>query len=64
MRRHCNKRASSAHLIWSLHGLRNCGTTAGLDGISAEINVGSLLTHEQVMRSLQLYCQDVMPRFK
>lgn len=37
---------------------------AGLDGISAEINVGSLLSHEQVMRSLQLYCQDVMPRFK
>ncbi len=38
--------------------------TAGLDGISAEINVGSLLTHDQVMRSLRLYCQDVMPRFK
>ena len=37
---------------------------AGLDGISAEINVGSLLSHEQVMRSLSLYCQDVMPRFK
>jgi alkanesulfonate monooxygenase SsuD/methylene tetrahydromethanopterin reductase-like flavin-dependent oxidoreductase (luciferase family) len=38
--------------------------TAGLDGISAEINVGSLLTHDQVMRSLRLYCQEVMPRFK
>ena len=38
--------------------------TAGIDGISAEINVGSLLTHEQVMNSLRLYCQDVMPRFK
>jgi len=38
--------------------------TAGLDGISSEINVGSLLTHEQVMRSLRLYCQQVMPRFK
>jgi alkanesulfonate monooxygenase SsuD/methylene tetrahydromethanopterin reductase-like flavin-dependent oxidoreductase (luciferase family) len=38
--------------------------TSGLDGISAEINVGSLLTHDQVMRSLRLYCQEVMPRFK
>ncbi len=37
---------------------------AGLDGISAEINIGSLLTHEQVMNSLRLYCQEVMPRFK
>jgi alkanesulfonate monooxygenase SsuD/methylene tetrahydromethanopterin reductase-like flavin-dependent oxidoreductase (luciferase family) len=38
--------------------------TVGLDGISAEINVGSMLSHEQVMNSLRLYCQDVMPRFK
>jgi alkanesulfonate monooxygenase SsuD/methylene tetrahydromethanopterin reductase-like flavin-dependent oxidoreductase (luciferase family) len=38
--------------------------TSGLDGISAEINVGSLLSHDQVMRSLRLYCQEVMPRFK
>jgi alkanesulfonate monooxygenase SsuD/methylene tetrahydromethanopterin reductase-like flavin-dependent oxidoreductase (luciferase family) len=38
--------------------------TTGLDGISAEINVGSLLTHEQVMRSLRLFCQDVVPRFR
>jgi alkanesulfonate monooxygenase SsuD/methylene tetrahydromethanopterin reductase-like flavin-dependent oxidoreductase (luciferase family) len=38
--------------------------TAGLDGISAEINVGSMLTHAQVMNSLRLYCQEVMPRFK
>jgi alkanesulfonate monooxygenase SsuD/methylene tetrahydromethanopterin reductase-like flavin-dependent oxidoreductase (luciferase family) len=38
--------------------------TAGLDGISAEINIGSLLSHDQVMRSLRLYCQEVMPRFK
>jgi alkanesulfonate monooxygenase SsuD/methylene tetrahydromethanopterin reductase-like flavin-dependent oxidoreductase (luciferase family) len=37
---------------------------AGIDGISAEINIGSLLSHEQVMRSLRLYCQEVMPRFK
>jgi alkanesulfonate monooxygenase SsuD/methylene tetrahydromethanopterin reductase-like flavin-dependent oxidoreductase (luciferase family) len=38
--------------------------TAGIDGISAEINVGSLLRHDQVMNSLRLYCQQVMPRFK
>jgi alkanesulfonate monooxygenase SsuD/methylene tetrahydromethanopterin reductase-like flavin-dependent oxidoreductase (luciferase family) len=36
---------------------------AGLDGVSAEINVGSMLTHAQVMNSLRLYCQEVMPRF-
>jgi len=38
--------------------------TVGLDGISAEINIGSMLSHEQVMNSLRLYCQEVMPRFK
>ncbi len=38
--------------------------TAGIDGISAEINVGSLLSHAQVMNSLRLFCQEVMPRFK
>jgi alkanesulfonate monooxygenase SsuD/methylene tetrahydromethanopterin reductase-like flavin-dependent oxidoreductase (luciferase family) len=37
---------------------------AGIDGVSAEINVGSLLSHEQVMNSLRLYCQEVMPRFR
>jgi alkanesulfonate monooxygenase SsuD/methylene tetrahydromethanopterin reductase-like flavin-dependent oxidoreductase (luciferase family) len=37
---------------------------ARLDGISAEINPGSMLSHEQVMRSLELYCREVMPRFK
>ncbi len=38
--------------------------TAGIAGVSAEINPGSLLSHEQVLRSLQLYCREVMPRFK
>ncbi len=38
--------------------------TSGIDGISAEINIGSLLTHDQVMRSLRLWCQEIMPRFK
>ncbi|MGD0432519.1 MAG: LLM class flavin-dependent oxidoreductase [Acetobacteraceae bacterium] len=38
--------------------------TSGLDGISAEINIGSVLSHAQVMKSLRLYCLEVMPRFK
>ena len=37
---------------------------AHLAGISAEINPGSLLSHEQVMESLRLYIQEVMPHFK
>jgi alkanesulfonate monooxygenase SsuD/methylene tetrahydromethanopterin reductase-like flavin-dependent oxidoreductase (luciferase family) len=37
---------------------------AGLDGVSAEINPGSMLTHAQVMASLRLWCREVMPRFK
>ena len=42
----------------------NCATTAELAGISAEINPGSMLSHAQVMRSLRLWCREVMPRFK
>jgi len=37
---------------------------AGLAGVSAEINIGSLLSHEQVMSSLRLYIERVMPHFK
>jgi hypothetical protein len=37
---------------------------ADLDGVSAEINPGSMLTHDQVMASLRLWCGEVMPRFK
>jgi alkanesulfonate monooxygenase SsuD/methylene tetrahydromethanopterin reductase-like flavin-dependent oxidoreductase (luciferase family) len=37
---------------------------AQLAGVSAEINPGSMLSHAQVMNSLRLWCQDVMPRFK
>ena len=44
--------------------IRELRETVGLEGVSAEINIGSLLSHEQVMNSLRLYCQDVMPRFK
>ena len=39
--------------------------TAELAGVSAEINPGSMLSHEQVMASLRLlYIQEVMPHFK
>jgi alkanesulfonate monooxygenase SsuD/methylene tetrahydromethanopterin reductase-like flavin-dependent oxidoreductase (luciferase family) len=38
--------------------------TAGLDGVSAEINPGSMLTHDQIMTSLRLWCCEVMPHFK
>ena len=38
--------------------------SAGLDGVSAEINPGSMLSHAQVMDSLRLWCREVMPRFK
>jgi alkanesulfonate monooxygenase SsuD/methylene tetrahydromethanopterin reductase-like flavin-dependent oxidoreductase (luciferase family) len=37
---------------------------AHLAGVSAEINPGSMLSHDQVMSSLQLYVQEVMPNFK
>ncbi|HEU0218204.1 MAG TPA: LLM class flavin-dependent oxidoreductase [Stellaceae bacterium] len=37
---------------------------AHLAGVSAEINPGSLLSHEQVMESLRLYIQEVMPNFE
>jgi alkanesulfonate monooxygenase SsuD/methylene tetrahydromethanopterin reductase-like flavin-dependent oxidoreductase (luciferase family) len=37
---------------------------AQLAGVSAEINPGSMLSHEQVMESLRLYTQEVMPHFK
>lgn len=35
----------------------------GLDGILAEMNCGSLVPHQQVMNSLRLLCEKVMPRF-
>ncbi|HTZ34893.1 MAG TPA: LLM class flavin-dependent oxidoreductase [Stellaceae bacterium] len=37
---------------------------AQLAGVSAEINPGSLLSHDQVMASLKLYITEVMPHFK
>ncbi len=44
--------------------LRQLEEEARLDGVSAEINPGSLLGHEQVMASLRLYIDKVMPHFK
>lgn len=43
--------------------LKELQESTGLDGVSAEINPGSMLSHEQVMRSLELWCREVMPRF-
>ena len=37
---------------------------AELAGVSAEINPGSMLSHAQVMNSLRLWCEAVMPRLK
>ncbi|HJU18600.1 MAG TPA: LLM class flavin-dependent oxidoreductase [Stellaceae bacterium] len=35
----------------------------GLDGILAEMNCGTKIPHQKVMKSLQLLCEKVMPRF-
>jgi len=43
-----------------LHALRE---ELGLDGILAEMNCGSRIPHAQVLRSLELLCQAVMPEF-
>jgi alkanesulfonate monooxygenase SsuD/methylene tetrahydromethanopterin reductase-like flavin-dependent oxidoreductase (luciferase family) len=36
----------------------------GLSGILAEMNCGSHIPHERVMTSLQLLCEEVIPKFK
>jgi alkanesulfonate monooxygenase SsuD/methylene tetrahydromethanopterin reductase-like flavin-dependent oxidoreductase (luciferase family) len=43
-----------------LLGLRE---TIGLDGILCEMNCGTRIPHDNVMKSLQLLCEKVMPRF-
>jgi alkanesulfonate monooxygenase SsuD/methylene tetrahydromethanopterin reductase-like flavin-dependent oxidoreductase (luciferase family) len=35
----------------------------GLDGILAEMNCGTKVPHDKVMKSLQLVCEKVMPQF-
>ena len=36
----------------------------GLNGVLAELNCGGLIPDEKVMRSLQLMCEEVAPRFR
>jgi alkanesulfonate monooxygenase SsuD/methylene tetrahydromethanopterin reductase-like flavin-dependent oxidoreductase (luciferase family) len=36
----------------------------GLNGILAELNSGGLIPQDCIMKSLRLFCQSVMPRFK
>jgi alkanesulfonate monooxygenase SsuD/methylene tetrahydromethanopterin reductase-like flavin-dependent oxidoreductase (luciferase family) len=36
----------------------------GLNGVLAELNCGGLIPEEKVMRSLQLMCEEVAPRFR
>src|SRR5438874_1428581 len=43
-----------------LMGLRE---TLGLDGILCEMNCGTKIPHQRVMKSLQLVCEKVSPRF-
>jgi hypothetical protein len=43
------------------HALRE---ELGLDGALAEMNCGSLIAHQRVMRSLQLLCDKAMPQFR
>jgi alkanesulfonate monooxygenase SsuD/methylene tetrahydromethanopterin reductase-like flavin-dependent oxidoreductase (luciferase family) len=37
--------------------------TLGLDGILCEMNCGTKIPHQRVMKSLQLLCEKVKPRF-
>ena len=36
----------------------------GLNGVLAELNCGGLIPTDKVMRSLQLMCEEVAPRFR
>ena len=38
--------------------------TLGLNGVLAELNCGGLIDNDKVMRSLQLMCEEVAPRFR
>jgi len=38
--------------------------TLGLAGILAEMNCGNRIPHQQVLTSLQLLCEEVIPKFK
>jgi alkanesulfonate monooxygenase SsuD/methylene tetrahydromethanopterin reductase-like flavin-dependent oxidoreductase (luciferase family) len=43
--------------------LKELQETLGLDGILCEMNCGTKIPHQRVMKSLQLLCQEVSPRF-
>jgi alkanesulfonate monooxygenase SsuD/methylene tetrahydromethanopterin reductase-like flavin-dependent oxidoreductase (luciferase family) len=44
--------------------LRQLHEELGLNGILAELNFGALIPPEPMTRSLQLLCQEVMPRLQ
>jgi alkanesulfonate monooxygenase SsuD/methylene tetrahydromethanopterin reductase-like flavin-dependent oxidoreductase (luciferase family) len=43
--------------------LKGLQETLGLDGILCEMNCGTKIPHQRVLKSLQLLCQEVSPRF-
>jgi alkanesulfonate monooxygenase SsuD/methylene tetrahydromethanopterin reductase-like flavin-dependent oxidoreductase (luciferase family) len=44
--------------------LRELISKLGLNGVLAELNCGGLIPNEKLMRSLQLMCEQVAPRFR
>ena len=46
--------------VYRLMGLRE---EIGLDGILAQMNCGTKIPNDRVMKSLQLLCEKVKPRF-
>jgi alkanesulfonate monooxygenase SsuD/methylene tetrahydromethanopterin reductase-like flavin-dependent oxidoreductase (luciferase family) len=44
--------------------LKELQAELGIDGILFELNFGAAIPAEVMMRSLQLICDKVMPRFK
>jgi alkanesulfonate monooxygenase SsuD/methylene tetrahydromethanopterin reductase-like flavin-dependent oxidoreductase (luciferase family) len=44
--------------------LQDLTTKLGLNGVLAELNCGGLIPNDKVMRSLQLMCEEVAPRFR
>jgi alkanesulfonate monooxygenase SsuD/methylene tetrahydromethanopterin reductase-like flavin-dependent oxidoreductase (luciferase family) len=44
--------------------LQDLMRTLGLNGVLAELNCGGLIPEAKVMRSLQLMCEEVAPRFR
>ena len=44
--------------------LQDLNRKLGLNGVLAELNCGGLMADDKVMRSLQLMCEEVAPRFR